>query len=264
MTIEEIFLHLRKVVRTNGKYVMRKLFDDYLTGLITKKIVHSCFLCGSEQNLTKEHVLPKWVFESNDKRFFTSEVNKLKQSYIRATLPACGTCNSVLLNGVERYIQKTLSQVDLKKRFYSPDEWENVIRWLEIIDFKFQVLDLMTKFRAHKTAGYVPALSDFSIAFMREMSVRAVTSKVRLSLKRIGQKKKHQRANSLLVGNTIQKSFHYFHTNGQFIHLEIPAYNKFFFCFYEKEHKSDKAAMKEAKKIINSVNKVNSFSKVRL
>src|SRR5215218_5329485 len=139
MSIDESFLEIRKIVRTQGKHAMRKLFDDHLTGLITKKWVASCFLCGSQKNITKEHILPKWVFESNDKHSFISDVNQLNQSYIRATIPACLRCNSVLLNNVEKYIQKTLSEVNLKTRYYSENEWENIIRWLEIIDYKFQV-----------------------------------------------------------------------------------------------------------------------------
>jgi hypothetical protein len=91
---------------------------------------------------------------------------------------------------------------------------------------------------------------------MRDMSVRSVTSKARLALKRIGTKNKSKRANSLIVGRTIKKTFHYFHKSGQFIHLELPTYNKGFFYFYEKEHKSDKGALKAAMKIIKSVYKV--------
>ena len=153
MTVDEKLLRLRIIARNHGKYVMNKLFDDYVTGLITKKIVPSCILCGAEENLTKEHVLPKWVFESNPKDSFTTDVNQLSQAYIRATLPACRKCNSDLLNSIERYIQNTLSQVDLKKRYYSPEEWENIIRWLEIIDFKFQFLDITTRFLAIKKLG---------------------------------------------------------------------------------------------------------------
>jgi hypothetical protein len=52
------------------------------------------------------------------------------------------------------------------------------------------------------------------------------------------------------VGRTIKKSFHYLHTSGQFIHLEIPTYNKAFFYFYEREFRNDEAALKEATKII--------------
>jgi hypothetical protein len=256
MTIDENFLKLRGLVRKHGKYVMRKLFDDYVTGPITKKLVPSCILCGTEQNITKEHVLPKWVFESNAKHFFTTDVNQLSRPYINSTLPACKSCNSILLNGIEKYIQKTLSEVDLVNRYYTAEEWDNVIRWLEILDFKFQVLDITTKFRAHKTAGYIPALADFSIAFMRDMSVRSVTSKARLALKRIGTKNKNGRPNSLIVGRTIKKTFHYFHKSGQFIHLELPTYNKGFFYFYEKEYKKDKAALKEAMKIIKEIYKV--------
>jgi len=256
MTIDENFLKLRGIVRRHGRQVMRKLFKDYVMGPITKKLIPYCILCGTEQNITKEHVLPKWVFESNAKRFFTTDVNQLSRSYINSTLPACESCNSILLNGIEKYIQRTLSEVDLVNRYYTAEEWDNVIRWLEILDFKFQVLDIVTKFRAHKTAGYIPALADISIAFMRDMSVRSVTSKARLSLKRIGTKNKSRRANSLIVARTIEKSFHYFHKSGQFIHLELPTYNKGFFYFYEKEYKKDKAALKEATKIIREVYEV--------
>lgn len=256
MTIDESFLKLRGIVRKHGNYVMHKLFDDYVTGSITKKIVPSCILCGTDKNITKEHVLPKWIFEGNAKHFFTTDVNQLSRLYIKSTLPACKSCNSDLLNSIERYIQKTLCEVDLQKRYYTSDEWDNVIRWLEIIDFKFQVLDIVTKFRAHKTAGYIPALADFSIAFMRDLSIRTVTSKTRRALQRIGTKNKNNRANSLVVGRTIKKTFHYFHTSGQFIHLELPTYNKGFFYFYEKEYKSDRGALNAAKKIIKSAYKI--------
>jgi hypothetical protein len=69
MTIDENFKTLRRIVCTHGKYVMGKLFDDYLTRPGNKKITPSCILCGTEKNLTKE-VLPKWVFQSNDKHLF--------------------------------------------------------------------------------------------------------------------------------------------------------------------------------------------------
>lgn len=252
MTVDKKLLKLRNIARKQGKYVMNKLFDDYVTGVITKKIVPSCILCGTEENLTKEHVMPKWVFESNPKHSFRTDVNQLSKDYIRATLPACQNCNSDLLNSIERYIQKTFSLVDLKKHYYSPEELENIIRWLEIIDFKFQVLDITTKFRAHKKAGYIPALADISIAFMRDMSVRSVTSKCRLALKRIATKDKVKRFNSLVVGRTIQKTFNYFHKSGQFIYLEIPTYNKVLFYFYDKEFTNNETAKKEALKIIES------------
>lgn len=253
MTIEESFLRLRKIVREEGKYVMGKLIDEYITGPISKKATRSCFLCGTEKNITREHVLPKWVFESNSRRFFTTDINQLPQSYIGATIPACLSCNSDLLNTIERYIQKILSEVDLRNRYYSAEEWDNIIRWLEIIDFKFQVLDISKKFLAHKKAGYIPALADYSIALIRDTSVRSVTSKCRLAFKRMATKDKSNRSNALIVGRTKQETFHYFHTSGQFVHLEIPTYNKAFFYFYEKEFLNDKTTKKEALKIIGKV-----------
>jgi len=253
MSFEDTLLQLRLIARKNGKYVMNKLFDDYLTGHFNKEINTSCLLCGSESNLTKEHVLPKWVFENDPKRTFTTDVNQLPQKYIGTILPMCSTCNSYILNTLEIYIQKTLAEVDLKTKYYNSENWENIIRWLETIDFKFQLMDVTTKFRAHKEAGYIPFLADLSISEMRDFSIRTIKSKARLSLKRISTKNKSKMANSLIVGTTKNKTFNYFHKSGQFIHLEIPKYNKVFFYFYEREFKNDENAKKEAMKIIKSV-----------
>jgi hypothetical protein len=255
MTNDNDFLELRKIVRANGPAVLRKLIYENLTGPIDLEIMQVCVFCGSNGDITKEHILPKWVFESGHKHFFTNDVNQLDQRYINATVPACRRCNSEILNGIERYIQKTLAEVNLVDRWYSDEEWDCVIRWLEIIDYKFQVWDIMTKFRAHKKAGYIPALADFSIAIMRDMSLRAVSTKVRRSLKRIVTKNKRLRSKELIVGRTINKTFHYFHTSGQFMHLELPTYNKGFFIFFEKEHKNEKATLREAKKLIKQVYK---------
>lgn len=256
MSFEEKLLQLRLIARKKGKEVMNKLFDDYLIGSFDKKINPTCLLCGSETELTKEHVLPKWVFENDPKRTFTTDVNELSQKYIGTTLTMCSKCNSDILNSLEVYIQKTLSEVDLKNRYYSSENWENIIRWLETVDYKFQLMDITTKFRAHKKAGYIKFLADFSIAEMRDESVAKIKKKARLALKRIATKDKSKRANSLIVGKTKVKTFHYFHKSGQFIYLEIPKYNKGFFYFYEREFKDDRKAKKEALKIIKSVYEV--------
>lgn len=250
------FQQLRVLVRKNGKYVINKLIIDYISGPIMEGVMPSCIICGSEDNITEEHVLPKWVFESDGKRSFTIDINQLPKRYISATLPACQYCNSVLLNNIERNIQKTLSVVDLKHRYYTSEEWDNIIRWLEIIDYKFQIFDITTKFLAHRTAGYIPALSNYPIAVIRQLSEYSVKSKCRLALKRVATKNKSSRATSLMVGRTIEKSFHYFHTSGQFIHLELPTYNKAFFYFYEREFKNDRIMKRESLKIIKSVYKL--------
>ena len=236
---------------------MNKLFDDHLTGHIDKKRTISCLLCGSESDITKEHVLPKWVFENDPTRTFTTDVNQLSQKYIGTTLPMCSNCNNKILNTLELYIQKTISEVDLKNSYYSPENWENIIRWLETIDYKFQLMDITTKFRIHKKAGYVPFLADLSIAEMRDFSIRKIQSKARLSLKRISTKDKSKRANSLIVGTTKVKTFNYFHKSGKFIHLEIPKYNKVFFYFFEREFDDDEDIETEVMDLIKSVYEVD-------
>lgn len=250
MSIEKKLLAIRKIARIHGKYVMGKLFDDYLTGLISKKRIPSCSFCGNESNLTKEHILPRWVFENDPKHFFTSDVNELEQSYVGATIPLCSNCNSNLFNSLEREIQIILGRADLKNNFYSPDDLLLIIRWFEIIDFKFQVWDLRTDFKRHKKSQYIPFLAEFSIAFMRLYSVRIITTKARKSLKRIATKNKINRERSLIIGTTKEKTFHYFHTSGEFIYLEIPAYKKVFFYFYEREFKTELQARRAALKTI--------------
>jgi hypothetical protein len=88
---------------------------------------------------------------------------------------------------------------------------------------------------------------------MRDSSPSTIKSMARLSLKRIATKDKNNRYNSLIVGTTKVKTFNYFHKSGQFIHLEIPKYNKVFFYFFEKEFKDDEETRIEAMKIIKSV-----------
>lgn len=250
------FLELRKIVRTHGKYVMRRLFDDYELAPIEKKVTPSCFLCGTEENITKEHVLPRWVFESNSNHSFVTASNKQSKTFIRATIPACRRCNSELLNGIEQYIQKTLAYVDLKATFYSAEDWDNIIRWLEIIDFKFQVWKIMTKFTRHKNLDYIPGFAHFSVAFMQDLSYRNMTTNARRALRRIGTKDKKERVNSLMIASTIQKTFYYLHSNGNFLHLEIPTYNKFFFYFFEKKFRSNKTTIKKAMEIIHREYKI--------
>ncbi|WP_426293504.1 hypothetical protein ACN9ML_30540 [Dyadobacter endophyticus] len=244
---------LRVLIRKRAKYVADRLFDDYVSGPISTKIIPFCIICGSEENITDEHVLPRWVFENDSSRSFTIDVNQLPKRYIGATVPACLHCNSVILNDIERDIQKTLSLVDLQRRYYTTDEWDNVIRWLEIIDYKFQVFDMITKFLAHRKMGFIPAIANYPIAVIRDLSEFSVKSKCRHALKRISRKDKNARAQSLMVGRTIQKSFHYFHTSGQFIHLEIPTYNKAFFYFFKREFDDDEIMRKEALDIIGYV-----------
>lgn len=250
--IDKAFLELRKIVRAQGRYVMRKLFDDYVTGPITKPLVPSCIICGTEENITKEHVVPRWVFENDPTYSFTIGINGQNKDFISATLPACARCNSELLNNIERYIQKTLSEVGINTRSYSQKELANIIRWLEIIEYKYQIWTIASKFVRLKGAEYLPSLADFSIAFIKEMSVRTITSKMRLALARISTKDKIGRTKSLAIGVTIKPTFYFAVSSGDFLHLEIPSYKKVFFYFFTKEYKRHGYAWKRAFKIIHT------------
>lgn len=78
-----------------------------------------CSFCGSIKNVTKEHVIPRWVFENDPDKFFKTDVNGIRQTYNKTTIPACEVCNSDLLNSLEKYIQQIFTNRDLKVNFFT-------------------------------------------------------------------------------------------------------------------------------------------------
>ena len=197
---------LRTELRNNSKRIIENLVGNHIQR--NDKIAplpEICMFCSSPNNLTREHVLPRWVFENSTKHFFTTDINGFNQTYIKTTIPACSTCNSDILNSLEKYTQAIFANRDIKKTPFALEELENIIRWLEIIDYKFQILNVRRKFKASKRSGYISYLADFPLSVLRgsiDYSPSKAISEIRRSQKRVSTKNKIKHINSLVAFKT--------------------------------------------------------------
>lgn len=258
MDINIKFRNLRVKLRQNSKKIMDDVLQRHVPNISLKEKSKKeiCIFCASETNLTKEHVLPKWVFENCTKKFFVTDINGSEQTYNKTTIPACANCNNDLLGNVEKYIISILEKIDLSSAFFNQHEIHNIIRWLEIIEYKFQLLEIRRKFLKSKNLENSSYFRNIPISIMRaniDYSPYKAVSQIRLAQKRVTTKSKFNNINSLVVFKTKNESFYFFHHLNDFIFLELPKYGVAFFYFYSKEFDDNKNAKDEAMKIVTSV-----------
>ena len=99
-----------------------------------------CLFCNLNINISREHVLPGWVFEKTES-FFITNINGLKRTtYNRTTIPACIFCNTAILRMLEKRINDLFSNHKLPEIFFANQELEGTIRWIEIIEYSFKCL----------------------------------------------------------------------------------------------------------------------------
>ena len=250
---------LRTTLRNNSKVIVGNIIENYIQR--NKKVlspVKICMFCGSTNEITKEHVLPRWLFEKDTKRFFVTDINGLEQTYNKTTIPACANCNSDILNTLEKHINHLLRNRNIKENAFSKEEIGNIIRWLELIDYKFQILDVIRKFKASKQGGYIHYLANFPISVLRantNYSPTKVVAEIRRSQKRITSKRKELNLNSLISFKTYNQSFYFFHQMNDFIFIELPKQQIALFYFYVKKFKDKISAYEEAMAIIREVYK---------
>lgn len=258
MSIDRNFKSLRILARQNSKIIMEHIIQANISrlGKDKDKLVDICVFCGSPDNITKEHVMPRWAFENSPKKFFNTNVNGLGQTYMKTTIPVCATCNNSRLSSLEKYINKLFSEVDPDLKDFTSDQISNIIIWLEIIDFKFEILNARRLFKASKEKGFIPYLADFPISVLRpnvNYSPSKAISEIRRSQRRLTVKNKSNSFNSLVVFKTSNKTFHFFHTMDEFIFIELPTFKIALFYFYKKTFPTIKDGHEEAMKIIDKV-----------
>lgn len=56
-----------------------------------------CVLCGSENEITREHIIPQWAFEADQTKFLINTKNNQSASYIKSTIPACRGVTQIYL-----------------------------------------------------------------------------------------------------------------------------------------------------------------------
>jgi hypothetical protein len=255
MPIDHQLKSLRIAVRQNSSAIVNHVAQTNisLSGNKQKgKKKELCSFCSTDKEITKEHVLPRWTYEGCTTKFFITNVNGLSQTYNKTTVPACSTCNNEKLSSLEVYIKNLFSKINLDSGYFNREEMTNIIRWLEILDYKFQVLNARRKFITSKEKGFIPYLADFPLTVLRpnvESPSKAITE-IRRSLKRLAVKSKDNGLNSLVVFKTTNKGFHFFHAMDDFIFLELPKYKLAIFYFYKRTFPTIKKAHAAAKKVI--------------
>jgi len=258
MNVNDNFKCLRVKLRQNSNVVMEDILTRHLPRISAKDKSNKeiCIFCASPENITREHVLPKWTFEKRTESFFITDVNGSEQTYNKTTIPACADCNNNSLASIESYIISMFKGIDLQETFFSNEDLHVIIRWLEIIEYKFQIMEIRRKFTKSKYADYIPYLADIPISIMREninYSPSQAITQIRIAQKRITIKSKKERENSLVIFKTKSESFHFFHHLNDFIFLELPEFKIALFYFYSKTFVNTKDAHEAAMKIIKSV-----------
>jgi hypothetical protein len=214
-----------------------------------------CMFCGTSNNITKEHVIPRWVFDKSTSAHFKINLNGQSQTYNKTTIPACNVCNAELLNALERSIQALLVNAKGNFDFYN-DEYQHIIRWLELIDYKFHIVNITKQFLSPRDGIHIPYLKDFPLYMLlpnKDLSPSKVGSAIRKALLRLSIRDKSRKVNSLVIFTTTNTGYHLFHTLDDFIFIEIPQYGIALFYFYNREFATIKDAHAAAMEIITEV-----------
>jgi hypothetical protein len=245
MTLSAKLVKFRKKIRENQKEVIGKIIKDHSAQI--------CIFCGVTENLTREHVMPQWVYNRCTKRTFITTTNGSSQTYNKTTVPACKDCNSNILGSLERHLKHEFERVDVRSEGFSLKTLELIIIWLESLEYKFQVLDLRRNLNKVKGAEYIPYIGNLPIAMFQgplETSPAKVFSNLRAALNVLSVKSKKRRLNSLCVLFTKNENFHFFHSTNNFIFIELAEFGVAFFYFYKTTFETHENAVSMAQDIV--------------
>ncbi|WP_435237466.1 hypothetical protein ACR30L_07835 [Psychromonas sp. PT13] len=245
MSINLKLVQFRKKIRVNQKKVIDTIIGDHST--------QSCIFCGETSFLTKEHVIPQWVYNRCTKRTFVTTTNGVSQTYNKTTLPACKDCNSNILGALERHLKHEFEKTDASIQGFSNETLELIILWLQTLEYKFQVLDLRRNLNKVKGADYIPFIGKMPISMFQgspDTSPAKVFSNLRASLKALSIKSKSKKLNSLCVIYTKNQDFHFFHASNEFIFIELAEYGVAFFFFYNRIFDDNADAIIAAREIV--------------
>jgi hypothetical protein len=187
----------------------------------------------------------------------TSIVNKQTLIYNKAVVPACSKCNNSILAFVEEYIIKVIQNMDASNDC-SDEDVCNIIRWLEIIDYKLQVLDCRRKYIKYGNSEYDRDWGRFPISMMRHfltMSPWKSYDWLRNCQRRISVKAKIEGINSFVVLKPRIPHFYFFSQPNQYIYISFPIFGIAIFYFFKRRYENYEDAAAEAISIIKKVTK---------
>lgn len=217
-----------------------------------------CIFCNSISSLSKEHIIPKWLFEKNTKSKFISSVNYQSQFYNKAVIPACLNCNNCLLSKIENDIIRIIQTLISQEPYFDADDFSNIIRWIEIIDYKTQVYDCRRKYIKYGNLDYSKHYGDLPLSHLRGFSLLnpfKAYDYLRRSQCRITVKSKANRFNSLVIFKTKKPHFNFFAQPDEYIYISFPMCNISIFYFLRERFENNKEACKRALYYIDGVSK---------
>ncbi|MGK4351655.1 hypothetical protein ACSMFN_15430 [Enterobacter sichuanensis] len=200
--MDKKFSELRSRVLKSQKIVMDRILSDHNADI--------CILCGCENDLTREHVIPQWAFEADPKKYLINAKNNQSTNYIKSTVPACRECNSDLLGAFENYLKRLLLEKDGSE--FTGYEIDCIIWWLQYIGFKLQLIDLRSHFLRYKGSDYIPFLANIPVAMFWgpvDTTPHMVFNTIRRSRRVLVKKRKESKRNSLLIFNTSNPGYHF-------------------------------------------------------
>ncbi len=245
MSVNLKLIQFRKKIRLNQKKVIDAIVKDHST--------NNCIFCGDSEQLTREHVIPQWVYKRCTKRTFVTTTNGVSQTYNKTTVPACKDCNSNILGSLERHLKHEFERVDVREQDFSRETYELIILWLESLEYKFQALDLRRNLNKVKGSKYIPYIGNMPISMFQgplDTSPSKVFSNLRASLKALSIKSKSENLNSLCVLYTKNTDFHFFHSTNNYIFIELAEYGVAFFYFFKRRFDRPESASLEAQEIV--------------
>lgn len=153
---------------------------------------------------------------------------------------------------MESYIEKILSSRNPQYTEFNSLETNHIIFWLELIEYKYNILDLKKKFLRHKESDFIPFLKDVSISMLRPEaeSPKEVFKNLKKAQSMLCKSRRNLRFKSLVVFKTKNKTFQVGHTTNKWIFIELPQKEVAFFYFYDKIFLNHKNAYVESMDII--------------
>lgn len=85
-------------------------------------VSNRCFLCGSTEEITEEHVFPQWLLNrANIRNKFVTLKNGTKYKYGSVKVPCCRQCNNEDLSNIENQISLWVNTLNFEKLRSNPN-----------------------------------------------------------------------------------------------------------------------------------------------
>lgn len=222
--------------------IIIKLLSEIKTGLKSGKgkIIQSlsenkkcCIFCGAIDNLTREHVIPQWAFESEADAQVNSLINNHDFDYVRMIVQACNKCNndslSILENKVKTILVSGIDKSSKRNKMI-------LIFWMQVIDYKLHVFNYLKKFNRYKGSKFIPEIKDLP---MLDLSQRLSNqsedslSLIERSIVNILKRNNSKKLNSIAVIEYEDTEFDFKNKMGFFTFLKPFNLNSSVFMFHE-------------------------------